>query len=300
MNKEDILAFCTLASCLSFTKAAERLYITQSSLSKKILRLENELGVKLLFRNRHTVRLTSAGLVLFRESDALLSSMEQLQADIRRAASEKLLHLRVAILGTGLGRLFLERLKVFEKSHEEICVDYSFMSFHEIYYALDTLKIDAALTSDLGLSTIPGIEMKKLGKSSNVLVLPADAPFLKKKDFSLLKYENFFALSTKSSDRGMEMVKTFSGRWGFHPKSIKEIEAIDEILFMVQAGKGISILPSFDLPKENPHLFYLPLSDRELDTPVVLAWNEKNKNQAVRVFSDFVMSSQWSVVSEQG
>lgn len=282
MDKEDILAFGTVASCLSFTKAAERLYITQSSLSKKIARLEKELGTELFSRNRHTVSLTPAGMVLYQESDGFLQSLERLTADIREAGKGKEMRLRVAILGAGLARLFLPRLQAFEKNHKDIHVDYRFMSFHEIYYALDTMKIDAALTSDLGLSTIPGIETKEWGRSANVLVLPADRAE-EKKNFSRLEEETFFVLSSKSSDRAMEMLKTFSSRWGFHPRKILEIEAIDEILFLVEAGKGVAILPSFDVPKENPHLLVHSLSDEALDTSIVLAWNRRNGNRAVKL-----------------
>ncbi len=284
MDKEDILAFGTVASCLSFTKAAERLYITQSSLSKRIARLEKELGTELFSRNRHTVSLTPAGMVLYQESDGFLQSLERLTTDVREAGKEKEMRLRLAILGTGLARLFLPRLQAFEESHRDIRVDYSFMSFHEIYYALDTMKIDAALTSDLGLSTIPGIETKEWGRSANVLVLPTGRSG--KKNFSKLEEETFFVLSSKSSDRAMEMLKTFSSRWGFHPRKMQEVEAIDEILFLVEAGKGAAILPSFDVPKENPNLSLHPLSDPALDTPIVLAWNRRNGNRAVMAVRD--------------
>ncbi len=285
MDKDDILAFGTLAACLSFTKAAERLYITQSSLSKKIARLEKELGAELFFRNRHTVSLTPAGRVLYQECDGFLQSLERLTAEVREAGKGKEMRLRIAILGTGLARQFLPRLQAFEKNHPDIHVDYSFMSFHEIYYALDTMKIDAALTSDLGLSTIPGVETKEWGRSTNVLVLPAKRA-AEKINFSLLQEETFFVLSSKSSDRALEMLKTFSSRWGFHPRNRRQLEAIDEILFLVEAGQGVAILPSFDVPKDNPNLFVHPLPDEALDTPIVLAWNGKNKNPALLIISE--------------
>ncbi|WP_367112528.1 LysR family transcriptional regulator [uncultured Dialister sp.] len=55
MTKDDIQAFSAVASLRSYTKAAALLFVTESSLSKKITRLEREVGVQLLDRSRHGV-----------------------------------------------------------------------------------------------------------------------------------------------------------------------------------------------------------------------------------------------------
>lgn len=68
MTKDDIQAFSAVASLRSYTKAAALLFVTESSLSKKITRLEKEVGVQLLDRSRHGVSLTAAGRVFLEES----------------------------------------------------------------------------------------------------------------------------------------------------------------------------------------------------------------------------------------
>jgi DNA-binding transcriptional LysR family regulator len=61
MELRQIKYFIAVANQLSFSKAAETLYISQSTLSQQIRELENEVGVELLWRDRHSVRLTAAG-----------------------------------------------------------------------------------------------------------------------------------------------------------------------------------------------------------------------------------------------
>lgn len=58
MNSQEITAFVTIAETLSFSKAAEKLIISQPALSKQIINLEKELGYELFHRNKREVRLT--------------------------------------------------------------------------------------------------------------------------------------------------------------------------------------------------------------------------------------------------
>ena len=63
MNTQQIKAFLTISDCESFTEAAKMLYTTQSTLSKTIKSLENELDVVLFARKGNKVSLTKAGTI---------------------------------------------------------------------------------------------------------------------------------------------------------------------------------------------------------------------------------------------
>jgi DNA-binding transcriptional LysR family regulator len=115
MTKEDILAFRAVARHLNFTRAAETLFITQSSLSKKIARLEKELGVTLLTRTKQSVQLTNAGMVLYQASEGFLQHGQMIREAMRRVSEVGYLTLRIGILGTVLGRKFLPVLQQFQK-----------------------------------------------------------------------------------------------------------------------------------------------------------------------------------------
>ena len=55
MNLENMKCFISLAECLNFTKAADKEHITQTSMSRKISSLEEELNVRLFYRDNHSV-----------------------------------------------------------------------------------------------------------------------------------------------------------------------------------------------------------------------------------------------------
>src|SRR6266545_3365241 len=78
--------FVAVAEAGTFTHAAERMYVGQSTLSQQIRRLEEFVGTPLLQRRREGVRLTEAGIVLLEESRAVLSLVDHGVSRTRQAA----------------------------------------------------------------------------------------------------------------------------------------------------------------------------------------------------------------------
>jgi len=87
MELHHLRRFVILAEELHFTRAAERLHIEQSPLSRNIKELEDDLGVTLFHRDRRGTRLTSAGRTLLKEARRLLSVMEQVRKNVKAVAS---------------------------------------------------------------------------------------------------------------------------------------------------------------------------------------------------------------------
>jgi len=87
MELHHLRRFVILAEELHFTRAAERLHIEQSPLSRNIKELEDDLGVTLFHRDRRGTRLTSAGRTLLKEARRLLSVMKQVRENVKAVAS---------------------------------------------------------------------------------------------------------------------------------------------------------------------------------------------------------------------
>lgn len=93
MDTNYIREFVMLADCLNFSEAAERLFISQSSLSKHIRALERELGASLFDRTTRSIRLSAAGdlyLAYARKIAELCSESEIAMDDLRRRSSTSL------------------------------------------------------------------------------------------------------------------------------------------------------------------------------------------------------------------
>ena len=79
MELRQLRAFVTLADCLNFTEAAQKLFITQPALSKQLHALEETLGGLLFSRNRRGAELTPLGKELHEQTRTLVFHAEQLK-----------------------------------------------------------------------------------------------------------------------------------------------------------------------------------------------------------------------------
>lgn len=74
MNTDQLEYFLAIVKYKSFTKAANEMFISQSSLSKKIKALENELGIELLNRGKSIIELTHAGKEVYDFAQSFLKN----------------------------------------------------------------------------------------------------------------------------------------------------------------------------------------------------------------------------------
>ncbi len=96
MDFQDLHAFFHVARQESFSRAASQLRLAQSALSRRVLRLEHQLGTKLLLRHARGVGLTDAGALLFARAEELMQDLERIEADIFSLSSDPAGHIRIA------------------------------------------------------------------------------------------------------------------------------------------------------------------------------------------------------------
>lgn len=99
----DLRYFVAVAEELNFTRAAERLFVSQPALSKQIRRLEDDLRVRLFERDRRTVVLTAPGEALLPAAREMLGRWDQAQREVSDAAAAAAAVLTVG-LSTSVGR----------------------------------------------------------------------------------------------------------------------------------------------------------------------------------------------------
>lgn len=97
MKFEDLDAFVRVARQGGFSRAATQMRIAQSALSRRVTRLEHQLGVQLLTRHGRGVRLTEHGVALLDRANGLMAELESIEHDLLAAAAEPSGEVRVAL-----------------------------------------------------------------------------------------------------------------------------------------------------------------------------------------------------------
>lgn len=112
----QLRSFLAVAENLSFTRAAEGLFLTQSAVSHQIADLERVLGVELFIRHGRTIELTAAGRVLVERSRRIFADLKEAQAAVIAAARPDIGRLRIGASATACQYLIPESLREFRES----------------------------------------------------------------------------------------------------------------------------------------------------------------------------------------
>ena len=145
MLLRQIRYFQAVVRLNSFTKAAEECHISQSAVSQQIQALEQELGVKLMVREKRSFTLTPSGELFYRKSLVLTADLERLVHDVVRLA-----HQDEAGLGIGYprnygGREFELAVAEFTERHPEVPIRVIRGNHEDLYDALRTGEADIVL-----------------------------------------------------------------------------------------------------------------------------------------------------------
>lgn len=291
MKPQDIIAFRTLVKLQNFSRAAEELFMSQPTLSKKIQNLEEELGAILLVRGKGKLKLTSAGVVFYEQSREILEVEQKIISSVKNVSEDKRQTFSIGFMGQGIARLYSDVLNKIKEQYPNVKIEVTLLNYSEISPALDKGMIDLAVVADLGFSTMKSFKCECFFKSENVLLFPECHPFVleKKKDFSSLACEKFIVLEESISPRGLETIQTLCRDCGFTPNIVKQVNHIEDILFYVEAGQGISILPQFDCTSTY-RISTVELPSKELRAPihVISAYDRKNTNPFISIFRKLI------------
>ncbi len=147
MDIAALQAFLAVAETGSFSKAAERIYLTQPAISKRIAALEHKLGTSLFDRIGRKVQLTEAGRALFDRSRAILNELEDAKRSLANLSGE----IRGAVsLATshhiGLHRI-PQTLKRFHARYPDVRLDLRFMDSEEACHAVVRGDLELAVVT---------------------------------------------------------------------------------------------------------------------------------------------------------
>ncbi|MBP2649208.1 MAG: transcriptional regulator AlsR family [Firmicutes bacterium] len=284
MDLWNLREFTTLAERLNFSEAARHLYIAQPVLSRHIAELEQELGVQLFIRNRHSVQLTTIGELLLKESYALLARYEETLQKIHMAASGLEGSVKIGFLDAAVKAFLAPFATQFTKTNPKIQLQlFSFEFVSNLTEALRRNEIDVGFTITIGSSHSTELSYKTVYNDVFSAVMHCDHPLAKNSviDVADLANEPFIQISREQNPEGFHRTLAICKARGFVPNIVRETPRMDAVLLMVEMGLGISIMPRHTKVYASPAIRYIDLKGDDCNHDVVLAWKTNNSNPAL-------------------
>ena len=231
------------------TRAAEKLFVTQSTLSQYLLKLEAEVGTPLFLRDQGHLALTDAGRVYVAAAEDILR--------IQRAAADSVEalrgrgHIDVGVTSAWGTALLADVLPDFRREYPAVTLRITEnRSYRQIKAILRAGKVDLAVMAVTPDDDVPAQGYTHLRWEEIALVLPADHPFCRthreetispKMLPGELRQEPFLLSCRDSSIRQME--ESLFTKLMFHPNGICELNSNDIALRMIAGGAGAALLP---------------------------------------------------------
>ena len=291
MNLETLQYFQYIAKYKNITKAAKHFYISQSTLSRHIMALEDELAVKLFERNNKKIELTEAGKVFYSECDPFIKHMETVIRNAQSADKGNSGILRITSPGKLCQTLF-DALTLIRDKHPSIKLIVESYDFNEIPCAIQYDLYNVGFTYDFAslghedLQSIPiGTDYFSLAVSSKLfknptketiaeivkslpLILPSyiEPPFLK---LILHELQNF---------AGVKKINTIY------------VNTTESVMLEASLGLGYGIVPT-SLTKSksgNENISHINLDDFSAKCTIVMLYKKSNTSELVNSFVDIV------------
>lgn len=241
MDLKQLTYFVSIVDHRSFSKAAQKLHISQPSLSNAIKSLESDLGFQILNRNTRNIELTEAGSILYRKAVHLLFEMDRVKKEmdeVKHIGSGEIQLGMIESVKHWIPKVILQYNEEFPNMRIKLT---EVLSGNDVKNSLRNYKTHAIITNQFiqeeDIETIP------LYNEKLVLVLHESHPLAKHSSISLndLVGEPFI-ISSEGFQTREDVLKAFEIA-GAIPTIKYEIERFETALSLVRENIGITLIP---------------------------------------------------------
>ena len=268
--------FLAAADHGSFRKAAIALAINESSVSRQIRDLEDELGASLFIRHSGGVRLTLAGQEFLCSARHALRQIDIGVTKVGAVGRADQGHLRIGIFSSLASGFLFDLLRKFGERHPTVQVDLMDGNPAEHIAAVRKLDLDIAFIT--GTARWAGCETEHLWYERVFVVLPADHPLATKAELGWpdLAGERFIVSDVAPGQEIHDYLVAHLAGPGHHPDIQSQHVGRDNILSLVAVGRGLTLTSEATTVGQFPGIAYRQLANEVL--PFSMVWSGRNDN----------------------
>jgi DNA-binding transcriptional LysR family regulator len=286
LDTRQLHAFAAVAETLHFGRAADRLDIAQSALSRQIRDLEERLGTRLLNRGRRAaVSLTDAGRTLLEEARVALEALERAERAARRAGRGEVGRIEIGyVASAALTGVLPAALGRFRTTHPEVVLEASLQETPSQLTALADGRLDVGFVRPRALYP-SGIDARILHEEALLLAVHARHPLARRPvTLARLADERFVLPQFDESAGFAEHLAALARGGGFEPRApIKVRDFITAIAFAA-AGYGVVPVPRSLATLALPDVVYRPIEGYAGIAQLAVAWRRQGLSPAAQAF----------------
>ena len=248
MNFQQIESFIQVADNLSFSKAAEQMYLSIPTISRNIRLLEEEIGVTLFVRDRHKVILTPAGQSFY--VDALILVETEKQARMHVLEADKKAQIRIGCTSQEEQNIISKSLSDYKKIRPDVIPRIICDNYAKQVTLLKQQGLDLLIGSENIAKGDQEINFQEFCVLSSTALIPDNDSLSDYEEISFQDLKNGVIVTIPQRMvpfKSRNIIKDFLA---VHHEHSLDIECEDEqsCISLVSAGYGISVLPDYKIP----------------------------------------------------
>lgn len=285
MELKHLRSFHAVSELLHFRRAAQRVGVTQPALSQHILKLEAELGVKLLERDRRTVKLTPAGQTLRDETASALMQLESALTAARRVGGLREKTLKVGQLQYNSHTFLPPAIQSLKRAKPDVLVELLEVPPSEVVAAVRDGWIDIGF----GLTPMPRVDdlvTREVVRGHWAVWVAKDHPFaaLDEVPLEALAREPLIMFSRAINPSSFDELMRLFSRTGQRPRQVLEISQPHHGVPMVLQGLGCFLVGSYVIQDAPRGAVMKRLGGFDNALRVTAVWRPEGRTALLRPF----------------
>ncbi len=285
MDILDLRYLSATAHAMGLTRAAKALGLNASTISRRITRVENELGVTLFERGRHGLRLTEAGRLVMIHVQRSLDDIEALIRAGRHNGNGLAGRVRLGVRMPPVGEPLCSLLAGWRAAHSGVDLVVYEMNDHELRAAITERRLDVAFVPRHALW--PRATSLQVYDEPIFAALPSNHTLCSNTSLAweALRGETILTQEWEGSHTALEFFSSFLGsgsRFSAHSASKQSVIAL------VAAGFGITLATASQAALMFPGVKFVPVAEPNASVTVDLVWAEDREEPAVGRFVAFI------------
>ena len=244
----------TLGRTCNMTKTAEELFVTQSSISQYLSKLEKELEVPLFLRKKNVLVPTPAGELYIQFANKVIDEYTKLKRQLKSLDNSG--HISIGITSNWGMEMISQIIPKFNKQYSNVAIEVFNDSLPQILKLIAESKIDLAVASVNSMSAFQE-DAELLWKEEVLFAMPANHEYCKNKNDQIISSKDIIDIvknscfyQTKKGSSLRFLADDFFEENHYTPKSMYEMNVISALQNMIEAGNGVAFIAESCVKKE--------------------------------------------------